>query len=289
MNAKTHGSTDRSQWAQAGHLGALLAVCLLLGACAEAELTGAGNAQFKVDADPAAPGIQTTVSIPVDQTFRVLWNISPGDTGPYFGYQGKMAFDESVVKVISGASLGSICSSEQMCAPAGPVINNGKDPLGQGTIFAGEAIVSPAFSTSSYAGDVYEVTLQCLAAGTSPLDLRPPPPDPLGQVTSLAITAEHPTDTFDAEVKCTGAASASPVLGRSPVPATPIAATASASVAAPFQPVQSPTASAATPVSSGGSSSDRTALSIGIAIGGGILILAVLIATGLRLGRRRGR
>lgn len=169
-------------------------------------------AQFRVDADPDTPGIQTTVTRPVGASFKVRWNIDRGDTPEYQGYQGKMAVDETIVTILSGAPLGVICGPGQACAPAGPVISNAEvhaaevDEL-QGTIFGGEIIVEPLGSTSDFAGDVYEVELQCLAEGTSPLDLRPPPDDPLGQNTSLILDIYHPTDTFDAEVTCQEGAS----------------------------------------------------------------------------------
>ena len=163
-----------------------------------------GEAFFQVDADPSASGIQSSVAIAQGATFKILWNVNPGDTGPYGGYQGKMAFDPAVVSVVSGKPLALMCSGDQQCGAAGPVMSNEPDDLGQGWIFAGEVIVDPLGDTTDYAGDVYEVELRCVAEGTSPLDLRPPPEDTFGQFTYLAPSWEHPTTTVDGEVVCAG-------------------------------------------------------------------------------------
>jgi hypothetical protein len=167
-------------------------------------------AQIRVDADPETPGIQTEVTRAVGETFKVRWNLDQKDTPDYQGYQGKMAVDETILAIESGAPLGAMCGSDQTCAPAGPVISNEEihtEELdeSQGFIFGGEVVVEPRGTTSGFAGDVYEVELQCLAAGTSPLDLRPPPEDPLNQNTSLLLDFQHPTETFDAQVTCQGA------------------------------------------------------------------------------------
>jgi hypothetical protein len=171
--------------------------------------SGSPDAEFRVDADPGTVGVQTTVTHAPGETFTVQWVVDPADTPDYNGYQGKMAVDRALVSIEAGAPLSNaLCSGGGVCVPTGPSIQNvggASDPgLDQGTIFGGEIILSGG--PSSFAGAVYEVTLECLAEGTSPLDLRPLPEDPVGQNTSLLDDSTHPTETFDAEVVCSGAA-----------------------------------------------------------------------------------
>jgi hypothetical protein len=197
--------------AQRRILAGLLTIAILSASLTHLSSTSrsaAANALFQVDADVATPGVQTTIAVPPGQSFTVRWNIDPRETGPYQGYQGKMGFDAAVVNVVSANALGAICAQGQTCVGTPAVIKNTGEPdaLGQGSIFAGEGIAATPASSTSFAGDVYEVELRCLTEGTSPLDLRPPPPDPLGQNTSLSPSDSHPTDTADGEVVCSATA-----------------------------------------------------------------------------------
>jgi len=185
---------------------------------------GSPAAEFRVDADPSTPGIQTSVTHPVGASFKVRWNVSQGDTADYQGYQGKMGADRTIIEILGSAPLGVMCPAGQQCSPTGPSIQNAggnQDPgLDQATIFAGEVILT-VDGTTSFAGDVYEVELRCIAAGTSPLDLRPPPVDELGQNTELLPGEAHPTDTFDAQVTCGEGGAPPPTPGASPTPGGP--------------------------------------------------------------------
>jgi len=181
-----------------------LAALLVVSVGEPPQAASSPSASFSLDADPDTGGVQTSVSKDLGDTFTVVWVIDPGDTGPYQGYQGKLAFEETVVNALAGVPFtpSAICEAGQVCVPTGPVISNDPDMLGEGTLLGGEIIFYPAGGATSFAGEVYEVTLECVGNGISPLDLRPPPVDPLGQNTSLLPDDQHPTDTFDAQVIC---------------------------------------------------------------------------------------
>jgi hypothetical protein len=196
---------DRGRWVLAVVLLIIpaLAFALVRSALDPETASGSPGAEFRVDADPDTAGIQDSVIHPVGASFKIRWNIDRGDTPPYSGYQGKMGVDRSIVEIVAGAPLGTMCPAGLQCAPSGPIIqNNGgvQDPdLDEATIFGGE-IITTQDGTSSFSGDVYEVELHCISGGVSVLDLRPPPADGLGQNTELL--SDNPTDTFDAQVTC---------------------------------------------------------------------------------------
>jgi hypothetical protein len=158
--------------------------------------------EMRVDADPGTGGVQTTRTVAPGATFDVDVHVTNEIHAGYQGYQVKLAFEETIVNATAAAPIpaSGFCPGGAICIPAGPTISNAADALGQGSVFGGEGIAIGPLST--FEGAVYRVTLQCIGSGTSPLDLRPPPADPVGQNTTLSPSGSHPTTTFDAEVTC---------------------------------------------------------------------------------------
>jgi hypothetical protein len=160
------------------------------------------NNQYIVDADAGTAGIQTTVSINVGNSISVAWVIA-NIVDPWNAEQGNMQFDPALVAV-----------------PSDPVDTNlGGAGICGGTIetdhvYRGCARLS---GTTTAAGVTRTMTVQCLAAGTSPLHLLSDAE--VGEATGtnfgLAEGVGEP-QLFDASITCIGVPTATPTNTNTP-------------------------------------------------------------------------
>jgi hypothetical protein len=234
------------------------------------------NNEYRVDADPATGGIQTTINVPTGSNFDVAWVIS-NTVDAWSAEQGTMQWDPGIVSFVSGP-VDTNLGGATFCGGT----------TGADYVYWGCAIGIEDCG-GACTGVTRTMTLRCDAPGTSALHLRTtgaPDNEGEGTGTNFALASGAVADPcqtgncFDASVTCVGEA------GPSPTPAgTP--------EAQPTAPTPRTSLLTAIPAPTG------TALSAGTGTGGagtpwgtlawaltGVAVAGVVAASGLYLFRR---